>query len=108
MPNPHYHTKDHSTLWLGKVKNLALFNIYKKQICIYFIVKKNVWFLLDSFFLFFLEYLLNVLSPVFLVIQSLVKRPVRGFSNVLFYNTMQSKQNICEALYKAAYEALND
>ena len=43
MPNPHYHTKDHSTLWLGKVKILALFNMYiKKQICIYFIVKKCV------------------------------------------------------------------
>ena len=34
------------------------------------------------------------LSPVFLAIQSLVRVLVRGVSNVLFYNTFYSKQNI--------------
>ena len=39
-------------------------------------------------------------SPVFLLIQSLVQRLVRGFSNVLFWLHCVVKQNIWEASYR--------
>ena len=43
------------------------------------------------------------ISPVFLI-----QSRLRGLSNVLFYNTLYSKQNIGEASYEALYEALNE
>ena len=53
------------------------------------------------------------LSPVFLVIQSLVRGLVwvdyvRGVSNVLFWILCALKQNIWDASYETLYEALND
>jgi hypothetical protein len=39
------------------------------------------------------------LSPIFLVIQSLIQWLIWGFSDVLFYNTVWCKQNIWEASY---------
>jgi hypothetical protein len=58
--------------------------------------------------IFSIEKRVKMWSPVFLLIQRLVRRLVRGFSNVLFWLHCVVKQKNWEASYEASYEALNE